>query len=689
MINFRRLSKYLLAYLLLLIISAAITVGGVLRPVDLFIYNKFYLNSQLEKYNDQFSEDKFDVINNEINDKIIFIDIPTKNFPKNTYVKNLRSHIADLLVTIDSMVYTNMSEPPVVILDITFRSDSVGLDPIMDAVNNLIGDKRVKVYAAYELPQEHDNTKFDAHDAGQAGLLYDYYFNGNRLNTAINNYQNVNGLANYKSFELIDTVAIESLPIRVVNDYFPDREKTDLTNQVIYPLPLKLPYDPVVIEDNYYFFTSDSAITETQNFLKLKSNIDLSNKFVIVGTPDDQVSIGNYLIPGPYVVASALVDQLNGSKFVRPSYNNRLVQVSFVLLFALFVCLIFSFIYKYVKNLQTLPYVIAIISFLIGVIFLGFIGYVLLEYTVIRPALPTLSMLWAAVLSWHFTKKFLVTGIMEGGDIYDVFISYSHGDSAWVKKNLYGPLANFTKPDGKSLNIFFDENSIGIGELFTTKYMRSIVDSKMFIPVISKEYYHKNHCINEMDLAVKRHVEKLMDMCIVALDYKYVPEEFTNINFVDVSQQENFMSKLKDEITKEDKNKLKAGSINDEENTQEEETSMDIDEQPIQEPKNEAIAKESKAEINPGAVKEKVKKENSSKKKKKKEKLKLKKKKEKENKASKEKLKLKKKKKKENGKGKKNRKKRKDKRKNKKKEKLKNKKSKKRVKRKKKKKNKK
>jgi hypothetical protein len=261
-------------------------------------------------------------------------------------------------------------------------------------------------------------------------------------------------------------------------------------------------------------------------------------------------------------VGSAIIDQLNGNEFTKPSHDDIAVQLALVLAFALFVCLIFALIYKYVKILQTKPHFIAILAFIFGLLLLIGFGYALLSYTVIRPALPMLSMVWAAVLAWHFTKKFLVTGIMEGGEVYDVFISYSRGDSDFVKNDLYLPLSEFKKPDGSRLKIFFDQKSIGIGELFTTKYMRAIVDSKLFVPVMSEEYYKKNHCRNEMDLAVKRKIEKLMNLCIIAIDYKYVPEEFTNINFVDITKQTDFISTLKNELVKDEQVHLDMSELN-------------------------------------------------------------------------------------------------------------------------------
>ena len=47
------------------------------------------------------------------------------------------------------------------------------------------------------------------------------------------------------------------------------------------------------------------------------------------------------------------------------------------------------------------------------------------------PSLPmteaeVFAMLIAALLCWRFAHKFLVTGVVEGSEKYDVFISYKH-----------------------------------------------------------------------------------------------------------------------------------------------------------------------------------------------------------------------------------------------------------------------
>jgi hypothetical protein len=161
-----------------------------------------------------------------------------------------------------------------------------------------------------------------------------------------------------------------------------------------------------------------------------------------------------------------------------------------------------------------------------------------------------MGMFIAALLAWRYAHKFLVTGIAEGGEKYDVFIRYSRGNKDWVIKNVYEPLNELRTSEGDKLNIFFDQKSIGIGEAFTSKYMWGIVDSRFFIPIISDEYYGKNHCKNEMDLAYKRSVEKLINILPIAFSYEVVPQIYTHINFSDISKNPDFFSSIKNELLK-------------------------------------------------------------------------------------------------------------------------------------------
>jgi len=158
--------------------------------------------------------------------------------------------------------------------------------------------------------------------------------------------------------------------------------------------------------------------------------------------------------------------------------------------------------------------------------------------------LPLAAIALAAVLGWHYAAKFVASGAAEGSGTYDVFISYSRAHGDWVASRLYEPLAAARGPDGKPLKIFFDRKSIGIGETFTSKYMRAIVDSLVFIPVFSADYYRKNHCRNEMDLAYKRNVEQRLRIAPIAIEPGAVPEIYTVLNYIDVSARPDFIDEV-------------------------------------------------------------------------------------------------------------------------------------------------
>ena len=116
---------------------------------------------------------------------------------------------------------------------------------------------------------------------------------------------------------------------------------------------------------------------------------------------------------------------------------------------------------------------------------------------------------------------------------------------------MYEPLAAVKKANGEKLNIFFDKKSIGFGEAFTAKYMWAIVDAKNFLAVISEDYYGKNHCRNELDCAVKRKVEKLLNVQILAYTFKCVPEAYTVFNCIDKSVDPDFIKAISENLATE------------------------------------------------------------------------------------------------------------------------------------------
>ncbi len=162
--------------------------------------------------------------------------------------------------------------------------------------------------------------------------------------------------------------------------------------------------------------------------------------------------------------------------------------------------------------------------------------------------LCSFSIITTALLGWRFAEKYWRAGVVEGTDEYDVFISYSRSVGDWVKDELYGPLMRAKRADGTPLNVYFDQKDIGLGEAFTTRYSRAIVDSKVFVPVFSVDYFKKNHCKNELDIGYRRMVDQKIVMLPLALEEAAVPETFAHLNYLHVESNESFIEELLQEI---------------------------------------------------------------------------------------------------------------------------------------------
>lgn len=521
MLTFRRLAVYLLTFIVA--VGSIAAISNFWKSIDYSVYKTFYLS------------DAEDI---KLRSDIHLIDLPyyaegTSSFDRANY----RQRITDLLKTIKT-AYDKDQQPKAVVLDIFFTNDAVELENLSTALDSLKG--KVKVYGVYDM-RDHEEVYFEKHDAKQARILYENYFEGFRLHTMFD--ENM-GILSYESqlpfkSEFGGEQLIESLASKVARDINVDDSELESRG---YILPLG---NEKSINDLTYQFTHKAGQSTGGTFSR---DIDLDDKILIVGSlEEDQLTEINKT--GTHLVAWALYDQLKGNQIAKQPINKIAIILAMVLFFSLFVVLIYALLYKYVKSLQTKPLVIAVLSFLIGVALLIGVGFVVLAMDKVMPlGLTLIGMLVASLLAWQFAKKFLVTGIAEGSGKYDVFISYSHGNYKWVKENIYNILKGYQKPDGSYLDIFFDENSIGIGEQFTIKYMNGIVDSKVFLPIFSEDYYMKNHCKNEMNLAIKRHVEKLILLKPIARKFEYVPDVFTHINLINVEVNENFMETLKEDF---------------------------------------------------------------------------------------------------------------------------------------------
>ncbi len=535
LLTLKRLAIYLLTFFAILSVSFALT--SFWKQWDRGIYKMLYMDSDSAK--------------EKLSNKIAVVDIEKPNLDsKDASLEVFRKRIISFLNTVGERSDANNEDPRAIILDISFSKDTLELKELRQALQSLKA-KRIKVYAVYNLKKyfENEGQGFQANDIEQAAVLYDSVLEGGRLHAG---FVAEKDLISYSSDmflkgAFLDTIKIESIVKRVALDDNASHFNPEF-QQLVTPLGPK----EAMMAQTYSFVEADeNAITG--KFLPKNPDspvLDLDDKFILVGDLENDYQ-QDIETPRTYFMAWALNEKIIDEKIAKQPLDSIAIIIGQTLFFSLFTVLIFALLFKYVKALQTKPKTLSVLAFLLGLIFFAIYGVLIYYFDKIIPVgLTLIGMFIATLLAWRFSYKFLVTGVAEGSQKYDVFVSYSHGNSEWVKKNVMEPLREYRKPNGDKLEIFFDEKSIGIGEAFTSKYMWGIVDSKYFIPIISEEYYKKNHCRNEMDLAYKRYVEKLLHILPIAFSYAAVPVIYNHINFADITVNPNFMENIKAELGK-------------------------------------------------------------------------------------------------------------------------------------------
>ncbi|MBT8253587.1 MAG: toll/interleukin-1 receptor domain-containing protein [Bacteroidia bacterium] len=145
-------------------------------------------------------------------------------------------------------------------------------------------------------------------------------------------------------------------------------------------------------------------------------------------------------------------------------------------------------------------------------------------------------------------------GIVPGGEKYDVFISYSGAQRAWVRKKVYEPLIQLQKIEKpkENLKVFFDQEEIEEGTPFVHKYKNAIVNSTMFVPILTKDYFESIYCKKEMSFADGRAETDLIYIYPFTFDLEIVPDVYNDKNIIELDENSNsdFISKLKKRLDK-------------------------------------------------------------------------------------------------------------------------------------------
>jgi hypothetical protein len=525
MTTLKRLSAYLLVFLILL---SGFAATGLSHSFDYFVYRTLYLDPARQI---------------RLTDNILLIDLPYRADDGDNDPTEYRLRLADLLGQIAAR---EGERPQAVILDVWLSNDNRGLPALTGAIKGLRARPKsaVDVYASFnpdadgkqnaeQLWREHAEDVYRSALTGYGHTSLDLFM----------------GVLSYKRELQIPAAAgttqlIWALPTRVAIDMGRLDEQSS-GDSVVLPVG-----NENHIRDHTVAFvhagnstTNGSFVTSRTATTRTEPNLD--KKIIVIGSiVEDRYSEAPQA--GPKLIAWAISDQLRRDSQAKQPLNHAGLVLGQTLFFGAFTVSVFALLFKYVRRLQTMPMLLACLSVGVSLGALAMAGQAALTLGYVTPVGLTLfAMVLAGVFTWRFALTFLVTGLAEGCAKYDAFISYSHQHSEWVLKNVYEPLKRIRKADGSELAVFFDRREVRLGEAFTAKYMWAIVDSRVFIPIFSDDYYSKVHTRNEMDMAYKRSIEKKIVILPVACCVQPIPEIYSHLNFVDAQANPRFIEEIR------------------------------------------------------------------------------------------------------------------------------------------------
>jgi len=470
-----------------------------------------------------------------LSDEIRVVDVP---YPESLRQRGdpalYRARLADLLETLAA---DPVHLPRIVVLDVWFSKDDRGLDALAAAIATLERAK-VRTYASFN-PDAEGKTGFDALMQQHARPLYEQRLAGyghTRMELR-------HGILSYPR-ELAfpspaGTRVLRALPSTVARDLqWPD---AFAGASLVVPVG-----DERAVDERTVAFVHEAGQPRGGRFVAAGGAPapDLRGAVLVVGSTAEDVHAGAPQA-GPKLLAWALDDARKGHRNARVPLDSPGILAGLIVAVALVTAMAIALLFKTVTRLQTKPAWLAVAGSAAGLAALLAVSTAAFALGHVVPAgLPLLAVALAGLLGWRYARTFLASGAAEGAGTWDVFISYSRAHADWVASQLHAPLAAARRPDGRPLKVFFDRGSIGIGEAFTAKYMWAIVDSRVFVPVFSADYYGRNHCRNEMDLAYKRHVDRRLRIAPLALEPGAVPEIYAVLNTIDVTARPDFIDEL-------------------------------------------------------------------------------------------------------------------------------------------------
>ncbi len=494
---------------------------------------------------------------------ILVVDVPYK-INENTSI--FRTRVTALL---NDIAKKRESSPQIVVLDISWRADTLGISGLEQAIRRL-HDANVAVYAGVDPTREQEKSgQLDPeYMASHAQHLYDLL--DGKGHTA---FDHLFGVAKYDpKLELPGKKGVEqlqALPVLIATNHF-NRPLTASDEPIVLNFG-----DLKELRRRSYTFRQESG--DESIFTQYRpggggapsgTEPDFKGKLVVVGSLDrDKTDLQD--LSGPEILAFAISDLIlpSESNPLPKVLANPMLLIALVTGFSLFAVFLFMRLYRKWPRFRSKLWLLSLFCVFacLLLLLLWVMAMLTLKYVYPQVTLVGFSIVVSTGLFWFYKNREKEIGIItppsdesergkEEMPEYDLFISYARTPEnlAWVKANVYEPLLMIRKADGSKLSVFFDQRSIEPGEDFYTKLALAISGSRFFLPVYTADYFTRRFCAFEMKRAALRHVE-LGDFIIgIAREDMVIPKQYDHIHYLDVRTDDRFMERVAERIRKRD-----------------------------------------------------------------------------------------------------------------------------------------
>lgn len=488
-----------------------------------------------------------------LNQRLVIIDIPLTGGSKDRAQE--RHAIASAL-----NLLAREPKPDAVVLDIDISDSPGGLDALYDAIEQ-IRKEEIDFYAAANPSAEGMAVLADSSDPSDQSMTPDYYEGKASIYDDVPHghtiMKSLHGVLWYDASFTLWNQTIEALPIVIDNK----GEMTGEQGERLVRLGSEAERERIAW--NFKEGVSGGGAFQSRSGDSPEQPI-LDDAVVILGSLSKR-DFNRYVDRfGMEILAWAINDRL-----ANVSTHPRVIQgpgwvVGATTLMSLVVMGLFRESFRRLPSQRRRLWLLGTASVVATVlIFAGLVwvlklaGNIYPQWSLVLAGIALSAGLTGYALSRQLVRDALKRDMESSeriaADQYDVFISYSRTPEnlKWVSEHVYPALAAAKRADGSPLRVFFDKDSIHLGTSWYEKLALAIQGSRYFVPVYSKDYFEKGFCRFEMELAAIRRVHEPNFILPLARVTTGVPAGYQQINFIDVSEQPDYLEKVLEIVRRE------------------------------------------------------------------------------------------------------------------------------------------